>query len=183
MKVQYFYVAAFAALLLLSGSPAFAFSVNDVDRSAFANNEAGLAAYQITFTIGGRSEEVRIPVLGERGLQNGSRQNHFGYQIEARRPRTAIVDTGTSTALIVSKAPIEDGMYVVKPGERYTFMMLAVYKIGLGAGNEYRLRLIELPFFLGEDKTPQHFTPSELKYFYTEAEDLYFNSDTLTPLN
>jgi hypothetical protein len=178
----------FLSTILLGGifisiHTAAAFSVDDVDRSAFANNEAGVAAYQISFTLGSRYEELRIPVVGERGLQNGSRQNHFGYQIEARRPRTAVVDTGTSTALILSKAPIENGMYVIEPGKRYTFMMLGVYKIGLGAGNEYRLRLIELPFFMGEEKEPQHFTPSELKYFYTEAEDLYYDSDTLTPLN
>lgn len=132
--------------------------------SGTLTNGAGDGAFIIGWQLQSREQDLYVPVQSTRNLPNGTRTNHFGYQLEADGQ---VTDVGSTTALMVSNAKIVDGMYRVPAGETATFFAISYGKFKSPDTEAYAMRLIEVPFFVGADREVQNFNPSELRKFTT----------------
>ena len=165
-----------AFLFMLYSAPAQAFSSEQVNRYSFAKTDDGVAVYTLTFTLGGYTKDLYIPIVGIRDLPNRTRQNNFGFEMQAGYGDSP-TDDGAVVALIVAKAEIIDGQYKVPAGESVTFKIVALFKTTEDESDTYRFKVTELPFFVGDDKEAQSFNPSELKYMHSSFEALRFLRD------
>lgn len=158
----------------LQSGTALAFPKDTVDRDSFSRPELGIGVFELTFPVGGWSKDLYIPVVGEQNLPYGSRIRKFGYTFERSGTTT---DTATGTALILSNAEMVDGFYRIPAGTTAWLTVLAIASADEKDGDLYRMRVTELPFFLGDDRLPGHFTNGEMKYLTTNSEPLHYTRD------
>lgn len=173
MALGLFFVAF---LFMLYTAPAEAFSKNQVDRYSFAKTDDGVAVYTLSFVLGGYSKDLYIPIIGVRGLVNGTRQNNFGFEMQAGYGENPSED-GQVTALMISNADIVNGQYKVPAGTSAAFKIVALFRTAKDESDTYRFKVTEFPFFIGDNKEAQSFTPSELKYMLSSFEALRFERD------
>jgi len=89
-----------------------------------------------------------------------------------------VSDAGTATALIIASAPIEDGYYVIPAGRFVAATVLAVLTVPEEEGNTYRFSVTNLPFLLGQQETPGHYSDAELIPLSTKYEALHYQRDS-----
>lgn len=165
--------------LMLAGVPlaSHAFSKDTVDRDSVVSGDGMTAAFMLTVPMGGFNDDIYVPVQSKRNLAYGTRENHFGFTIESGFPSER-TDDGTVASLAVSAAEIVDGFYKVPAGTQIPFTFLTLMNVSEAESNIYRYRLTELPFFIGQEREPRHFTTGELKYLVTNYEALNYERDT-----
>lgn len=176
MKFQTIFVFTFL-LVFLAAHSAEAFYRDQVERDSFVAADNQTAVYGLSVPMGPFKEDIYIPVVGQRGLENGTRSNYFGYDFESAYPSLAVTDDGQATVLAVSLASIENGLYKIPAGTRMTVQFIGIFSVTADDSNTYAMRINEFPFFYGASKDPQSFNPSELKYLATNHEALNFTRD------
>jgi len=166
-----------AFLFMLYSAPAQAFSENQIERYSFSKNEIGQAVYTLSFKLGGHSNDLYVPIVGQRDLANGSRKNRFGFSLQPGYV-SENVSAGEAIALMIAKAEIIDGHYKIPAGESVVFKIVSIFKVDEKETDTYKFSVTELPFFVGDEREPRSFNPSELKYMHSSFEALYFQRDT-----
>lgn len=166
-----------ALVFMIETTPAEAFNKDAIDRDSFSQVENGVGVFMLTVPLGAWPEDMYIPVVGERGLPFASRVNRFGFELEAGFPQAAS-DAGDATGLIVANAEIVDGYYRFPAKTLASFKIIVVANVDEVDGNIYRMRITELPFLMGDEKAPGHFSDGEMKYLVTNYEPLHYEQDT-----
>jgi len=165
-----------AFLFMLYTAPAQAFNKDQVERYSFSKSETGQAVYILSFELGGYSEDLYIPIVGERDLANGTRKNRFGFSLQPGYPN-GHSDAGEAVSLMIAKAELVDGHYKIPAGESVAFKIISLFKVDEAEADTYKFTVTELPFFVGDEREAQSFNPSELKYMHSSFEELYFERD------
>lgn len=114
------------------------------------------ALFTVSYEFGMPNQAVYMPIMTQRDLAVGTdTTNAFrvGYQIE-RKDGTVVKD-GTTTALALSRVPIEGTMYRIPAGEATIMTLVAVVQLPANvpfAG--YRLHVTKLPFIFSDGTHP-----------------------------
>lgn len=182
MKKQFLIPTAFSLFVTISlfttgVTSVEAFNKDAIDRESFSHVDKGVGVYMLTIPLGAWSEDLYIPVMGERDLPFASRINRFGFALESGFPQETS-DAGTAMGFVIANAPIVDGYYKFPARTLASMKVLVVANVDEDAGNIYRLRITDLPFLRGEEKTPGHFSTGEMKYLYTNYEALHYERDS-----
>jgi hypothetical protein len=121
--------------------------------------------YVINFAFGHGKYDISIPVHAGRSTEKSD--TSVSYDVLSNTEETS----GSSTGIILSDAPLRDGMYVVPKGKMMNFTLLVFYTPKSTVATEYHLAVTHLPFsFNGTQQL--RLNPSELKYYQTESETL-----------
>lgn len=132
---------------------------------------ATTALYTIEYTFGLVNEDIYMPVVTQRDLEWKSSEHIVGYSIDTDEDET--VTTGTAAGVVLSDAPIVNGMYKIDKGEAQKMTLLVLFKTEQTAlEDSYKLQVGQLPYFVdtGEDDfTIRQLNPSELQHYVTET--------------
>ena len=161
---------------MMAPTTSLAFEADMIDRDSVSYPELGVGIFTLDITIGGWSEDLYLPVVGERDLPFASREDRFGFVLETGYDQ-ANADAGSVTALMVAPFEIVDGHYKIPARTLATVKIIALVTVDEEYGDTYGLRVTELPFLSGDDKTPGHFSQPEIKYLYTNKEPFHFERD------
>lgn len=152
-----------------------AFTQGSVDRNGIASADTMTAAFSITVPVGGFSDDIYIPVLGVRSGQLIAASTTFTFEIEAGYGEG---DTdGVVTALAISQAEIVDGMYRIPANTRIPMTFIGLMRVSDSESDIYRMRITELPFYIGDNRETRGYSSGELKYLVTNYEALNFIQD------
>lgn len=165
-----------ALFILLLPVTAAAFQKGAVDRDSFSISDQGVGVFTLHIVVGAWNEDLYLPVVGERGLPFASRVNRFGFELESGYPHQ-VSDAGTVTALMVAPFEIVDGYYKIPARTLASVKIIALATIDESESNTYNFRITELPFLIGEDKRPGHFSNGEMKYLFTNKEAFHYEYD------
>lgn len=159
----------------------FTLSVMSVHASDHIDTDAdkipgveGLGIYTATFPVGGFDTETHLPRLATRAVAEvGDRPDKIHYHFE--NDRGDVFDEGFSVGILQSpSAPIENGKYVLAPGETHQFTFTALLNISPEDGDAYRMQMTSLPFLTEGGHTSYAFNPAELSNHKTKF--LYLHS-------
>lgn len=162
-------ISAFlAAFALCASLPSHASAYFTTKQTAAAVTPS-TALYSIEYEFGLKDNDIYMPIVAERGLDNGSDARTLGYTI--REDGIEEVKHGQAVAAVFANAPIVDGMYKLEKGKVHTMTLVAVYKAGADTQeNEYALQVDELPYYVAKADGTQTYlklNPSELQYYMT----------------
>ena len=152
----------FVVFLLLGTIPTNTDAYFTTGQNAFTvDNKTGV--FTIDFAFGHKNYDVYIPVLA---IHNGNpSENQLSYALQGNDNETA---KGSSVGIVLSDAPVKNGMYVIPKGKSATLKLLVLFtKDTAFSVGTYTLAVTHLPFSF--NKTQQlKLNPSELKYYITK---------------
>ncbi len=132
------------------------------------------ALFAIEYTFGLEDRDMYMPVLAERTLSSKSERNKVGYTI--RNSDGEEVTDGTAVGLVLSGAPLVNGMYKLEKGDPHEMTLLIIYIAPEGSTEEdYALKIDWLPFEVDRGSKARQelqLNPSELEYYTTKAVEL-----------
>jgi hypothetical protein len=171
MSIQKISLGLCAAFIVASfpfASHAY-FTTNQI-ASTFNKNTA---LFAIQYDFGLEKNDIYMPIMAERNLPWENDQKKVGYTL---RNDKDVVTSGTTSGLVLSSAPIVDGMYKIAKGtvERMTLFVLLTtpsdaYEM------DYALQVDALPYYMdkGEDELMKlQLNPSELTKYVTKEVEL-----------
>lgn len=167
------YVGTTVALLTV-----FAMIVFPAPTSAYVTTDQNVvrlsdtaALFTITYQFGHKDLNFYMPIVPVRDLAHDSHSKNLGFEILEDGDNATT--EGTATGIVLSGAPIVDGMYRT-PADRFTqFMLVVLFTVPDEAEeNDYALHVQELPFYMGDDREYQKLNPSELQYYVTPTVSL-----------
>jgi hypothetical protein len=127
--------------------------------------------YLVSFSFGHNKYDFRVPVTAVRG----SGEEAVGYDIVTDTGlRTSV---GNTSAVVLSKAKVKDGMYMVPKRTKATFTLVTVLNIPKGytaSSTVFATRINSLPFELGSNGAynKNALSQGELSPFMTLPVDL-----------
>lgn len=133
--------------------------------------------YFIDYTFGHEDYVFYMPVLAARDQAHGSELTSVGYEV--LKDGETRSDAGTTHAIVLSNASINDGMYKTQEGFANMFTLAVVLTTPEDASSEeYAIHVTDLPFYRGEEKEYMRLNPSELQYYITDESS--FNESNRT---
>ena len=165
MKTKLHFGLFILAALLISTAPAQAYKSGAKSAAKLTPNHQ---LYSIDFTWGFKDSDLLIPVLATRGLENATTAKALGYELESVGGLR--VKSGTTTAMVIAKLPIENGYYRLEAGQTAKFTLLALHQAA-SSTQMLKLHTTALPFkFDNKGKETQTFLREhELKDYVTKA--------------
>ena len=162
-----------ALALAWAVSPAVADAYFTTSQTAVPLNERA-AMFLIEYSFGLPDHDLYMPVIAQRGLEWESTQKKLGYTFAENESH--VHEHGTAAALVVSDAPIVNGMYKIEKGTAKTMTLLAFLITNPQQHEEdYALQVTRLPYYVdkgaGELEALQ-LNPSELQYYVTKEIEL-----------
>lgn len=133
------------------------------------NEQNGL--FVIEYQFGHKHNDIYLPVVTKRGLAKESTEQQVGFTL--REDGEKVKDLGIANGLVLSKAPIVDGMYKIKKGtsqKLWLVVMLTTKKDD--PTTNYALQVDKLPFLMGSNKSnlqTLELNSSELQYYKTKT--------------
>ncbi len=172
MSIQYISGGLLALFLLMcipnSAEAYFTTAQSGVKLSGSA------ALYTISYAFGLEDHDIYMPVLAVRNLSEENSRNKVGYTI--REESETVTTDGTATGIVLSDAPIENGMYRLQKGASHTMTLLVVYTTPADTFEEdYALQVDWLPYAVekdGSERLALQLNPSELQYYITQEVEL-----------
>lgn len=139
-------------------------------QSATKLNEQSVL-YTITYAFGLSDQDIYMPVLAERGLAWKSSIHKLGYSLTVNGATSSSI--GTAEGIVLSKAPIVNGMYKIAKGTGVSMTLLVLETTPKNTTKAaHALQVDQLPFYVDmgkkELKTRQ-LNPSELQYYVTKS--------------
>lgn len=128
-----------------------AFSVDDT-----------VGVYTIDFSFGQKNREVSIPIIANNtDTHSGDALSYSVRDDEIERAK------GTAVGIVLSDAPVKNGMYVVPKGVAKKFTLLVLFTPSADeTESKFNVQVNYLPFaFDGIQQL--HLNPSELQYYKT----------------
>lgn len=171
MKTQYI-SGSFFAFLLFVLSPLTTHAYFTTAQHAVALN-AQTALFTIEYAFGLEDHDIYMPVLAVRNLSVENDAKNVGYTI--REDEITVTTAGTATGIVLSKAPIVDGMYKLAKGAAHKMTLLVLYSTKVDAFEEdYALQVDSLPYTVDRETVMQklQLNPSELTYYITPEAEL-----------
>lgn len=103
------------------------------------------ALYSITYSFGFPDVDAYMPIFAVRDLQNDITNHNLGYSFTPNH--TGSSSDGTSVAMVLSDAPIENNMYKIPAGTNQTFTLFAFLTLDKTAPSaKYALQVNNLPY-------------------------------------
>ena len=133
-----------STLFLLIPYVSFGYYTTNQYAKRITNNTA---LYTITYTFGLQHKDLYMPITVSRGLSFGDSKDIFslGYSVTPSEHGSSLY--GHTTGLVLSSAPIVDGMYKVKAGTAATFTLVIVLTVDDNDPMaKYALQVDKLPF-------------------------------------
>jgi hypothetical protein len=170
MKTHYISGALTAIALFAFAPHADAyFTTNQI--ASVINEHA--AVFAIQYEFGHEKNDIYMPIAVERDLLWENDQKKVGYSL---RNDEEVVQGGTTAGLVLSSAPIVDGMYKIAKGTVEKMTLFVVLTTPADAHEmDYALQVDALPYFMdrGEDELQRlQLNPSELQYYVTKEIEL-----------
>lgn len=124
------------------------------------------ALFLIEYTLGTKTHDVFTPIMARNGTTSDSAVSYAVYDEDGTEVH------GKGSAIVLSHAPMQNGMYAIQKGTGRKLTLLVVFTPDTKtAVNEYRLQVTDLPFNF--DGTQQlRLNPSELQYYTTKLIEL-----------
>lgn len=172
MKKHYI-SGAILTIALFSILPIGAHAYFTTDQSAFKLNER-TAVYSIKYAFGLEDYDIYMPIFAERDLSWDANDKKVGYSM--REDGVEAVAHGAATGLVLSGAPIVDGMYKIAKGaaqEMILFVILTIPEDTLEM--DYALQVDKLPYYVdkgGDELHALQLNPTELQYYITPEIEL-----------
>ncbi len=166
MKKTHMFLGLAAFLMLLSPSASEAyFTTGQTATMLNAQN----AVFTISYKFGHDDKDMYLPATAIRTnspLADGTTLT-YGFYENGDYSK----ENGVAQAVILSKAPIVNGMYKIAKGTVETFTLLALLSTETTELEaDYALHVDVLPFMI--EKENQHLNPSELQYYTTKEVEL-----------
>lgn len=128
------------------------------------------AIYTIEYAFGLQKNDIYMPIVAERGLGWKSDAHKLGYTIHSE---DGVSTNGTTAAIVLSNAPIVDGMYKIAKGTAQKMTLLVVFSTTDALSKEnYTLQVDQLPYYVDKGETELkvlQLNPSELQYYVSPA--------------
>ena len=132
------------------------------------------ALYTIEYAFGLEDYDIYMPIVAERNLAHESEEKKVGYFFT--EDTGELKAEGTSAALVLSAAPIVNGMYKIEKGVAQKMTLLAVLAVDDSVEEEdFALQVQRLPYYVdkgGDELVALQLNPSELQYYKTEEIEL-----------
>ncbi len=172
MKTVHISIGIFAALLLAL-LPQVTLGYFTTGQTATKLSDTA-SIFTIKYRFGLPKNDIYMPIMAERGLQWESDAKKVGYSL--REDSENIQINGKATGIVLSNAPIVNGMYKLEKGKAYTMQLVVVFTTASNTlETDYALQVDRLPFYVdrGNDglQTLQ-LNPSELQYYVTKEVEL-----------
>jgi hypothetical protein len=170
MKKHYISGAIVAiALFALAPNAQAYFTTNQI--ASVINKNAAVFAIQYEFGL--EKNDIYMPIAVERGLTSQNDEKKVGYTL---RNDEKILESGTAAGLVLSSAPIVDGMYKIAKGtvEKMTLFVVLITPED-AREMDYRLQVDALPYYVDRDEEQLQklqLNPSELQYYATKEVEL-----------
>ena len=167
MKRYFIAVCLLAAFALPTQSHAY----ESTQKTAIRLNDHTLLFF-ITYEFGHKQYDYRMPIAAVRG--DGAGEKALGFDIVTNAGlRTPV---GKTKSIVLSRAKVENGMYVVPKGNKAEFTLVTVFGLPAGysaSSTAFGVQVNSLPFELGSNGVFTHngLTASELSLFKTMAVD------------
>lgn len=153
--------------------PATSFAYFTTGQQAMRLSE-NAALFTIEYAFGLNDHDMYMPVLAVRNLSEENSRTKVGYSI--REESETITTEGTTAGIVLSSAPIVDGMYKLEKGKAQKMTLLVLYITDPEAHEEdYALQVDWLPFSVdkgGAQRQQLQLNPSELQYYITKEVEL-----------
>ncbi len=163
MKHTIFALSAFFVLTFTFVTPANAYFTTGQE-SFTVDGKTNI--YTIDFEFGHAKHDIYIPVHANN--THDAKTNALSYALHDTDGKTLNSNT---VAIVLSSAPVQDGMYFVKKGTKRSFTLLVIETPGTAsAHNGSKLQVTHLPFNF-DGKQQLQLNPSELKYYVTNSVD------------
>lgn len=168
-KISAGFLAAFVLAALPSATQAY-FTTGQTAESLTSN----AALFTIEYAFGLEEHDIHMPVVAVRNLSEENSRSKVGYTVHENGE--TVTTEGTAAAIVLSKAPIVDGMYKIQKGIAQKMTLLVLYVSDEDALEEdYSLQVDWLPFNVdqGDGKFQElQLNPSELQYYVTKEVEL-----------
>lgn len=129
------------------------------------------ALFTLTFTFGHKNYDLLLPIAAVRDIPHDNASTQAGYEI--RIDQQEHTHRGATTALILSEAEKEGAFYRVPKGRSETFTLVVILTLPEETPEaDYSVHMTALPFFMGEEQTPQALTLPELSHYLTPEVEL-----------
>jgi hypothetical protein len=121
------------------------------------------ALFLIEFTFGHGKYDVSIPIRALRGVQNAVGTVRFEVVDDEKENAQ-----GTVNSVILSRASVREGMYVIPRGETATFTLVVFYtRAPEETERTFKAQVTHLPFVFGSSQRLS-LNPSELESYRTQ---------------
>lgn len=163
-------------ITLLAVAPASSHAYVTTSQKAYQLNEdAGL--YLITYSFGHEDFGYQMPIIASRGETVSATDLEYSFL----RNGTLRTSVGESVGIVLSKAKLEDGMYVVPKNELREFTLMVLFKLpkdDSSMPSNFNLKVDDLPFGIVRDGevSPNHLNPGELNDYQTPEAKLIYTS-------
>jgi len=132
------------------------------------------ALFVIEYAFGLDKEDLYMPAITERGLSWESTTEKVGYVLTEDQDDSRT--NGTVTAVVLSHAPIVNGMYKLEKGKAQKMWLIALLTTNEDElETDYALQVQKLPFYVDTGDTKlqtRQLNPSELQYYVTKEVEL-----------
>lgn len=160
-----------AALVLIAPTSTEAYFTTHQAASKITEN-AGIFAIQYVFGL--EKHDIYMPIVAERDLPWENDEKKVGYSLTHDESDTTSL--GTTTGLVLSTAPIVDGMYKIEKGTSAKMTLFVVLTTQDDAyETDYALQVDALPYYVDygdEELSKLQLNPSELVYYTTKRIEL-----------
>lgn len=133
-----------------------------------------VALYALEYTFGLEDHDIYMPIVSTRGLSHESDAPQVGFTL--REDGEEAVTHGTAAGLVLSGAPIVDGMYKIAKDTAQKMTLFVVFATEADTLEaDYALQIDRLPYYVdkGDDELQElSLNPSELQYYITPEIEL-----------
>lgn len=112
--------------------------------------------YFISYEFGHKKLDYRMPITAVRGSGVGDKALGYDIMIGTSTLRTNV---GKTKAVVLSKAKVENGMYVIPKGTKQKFTFVTTFGIPEGytaSSTDFAVHVNSLPFEIGKDGVFTH---------------------------
>lgn len=176
MKTYITFLGIIAAGMLYLPGHAAAYNTTNQSATALTDN---IGLFTIEFQLGTQKYDTYVPIFAKRDLPHDSNAGLLGYEFLTNSEEPTTV--GESAAIVLSSAPIKDGMYYLPAGSGAVLTLITFLNVPEEVPEQdVALHVTELPFYFGDDQQPQRLNVSELKRYITPEVDLNEESDVVS---
>lgn len=132
------------------------------------------AMYTIEYRFGLQNQDIYMPIVTQRELEIGSEEKKVGYSM--REDAKAVRSDGVAVGIVLSNAPIVNGMYKISKGISRKMTLLVIYSAQTDSHEaDYALQIDKLPYYVdmgGAQLEMRQLNSSEMQYYITPEIEL-----------
>jgi hypothetical protein len=166
------YICTFL-VLFIAFLPTATFAYFTTNQQAVKLSEQA-ALFTIEYEFGLEDHALTMPVMAVRNLSEENSRTKVGYSI--REESETLTTKGSAVGIVLSKAPIVNGMYTLEKGIAHKMTLLVIYTTPKDALEEdYALQVDWLPYNINRNDGREgelQLNSSELQYYVTKEVEL-----------